>query len=272
MKDTVRARRREPIASEPKIPLAYGEQESHTTITDWLDRWLRGVGHTPRLTGFLVPTEKSPHDLERVIGGGFASTPPMPRGMAFLVYSPHIAPMAVPVATAEMNMWSLFGLLPKTPQTEKISMYAAAYLRRLPKLNAIDLPSHQAACDFITALRLAADYLGAIRDSRQDAFWIDALRRALALSLRTQGLTLGEGFELVDADFLNILEANMLNDLHWHLRLSPSEQATAQQTFLATFEAAPVQRIARALSIVDALQARTGVGLRALLQQVAPPV
>jgi hypothetical protein len=270
MKNAARAKRREPIASEPRVPLAFGEAESQTTITDWLDRWLQRAGHTPRSSGFLVPTDTLPHDLSRAANRGLASPPPMPRGMAFLVYSPDVAPAPVPVATAELHMWSLFSLLPKNQHTWKIALHAAAYLRRLPKLNACELPPHQAACDFITALRLAADYVGAVTDPGQDAFWIDALRRALALSLTGQGLALGEGFEMVDADFLNILEANMLNDLQWHLGLGAADESAAQEAFFAQVDTAPVLHEAKALTTLDDAQAQAGVGLRALLQQVTP--
>ncbi len=271
MKNPARAKQHAPTAAEPKVPQPLGEAESKTTITDWLDRWLQRGGHLPRPAGFLVPTQALPHDLERVVRHGLASAPPMPRGMAFLVYSPHTAPAAVSVAAAEMHMWSFFGLLPKTPHTWKIALHAASYLRHLPTLNACEVPPHQAACDFITALRLAADYLSVAHAPGQDAFWIDALRRALALSLLHQGLALGEGFELVDADFLDILEANMRNDLQWHLGLPADGHATAQEAFLAAVETTPVLHAAKALSTLDDAQALCGVGLRALLQQVSPP-
>ena len=168
-------------------------------------------------------------------------------------------------------MWAFFALLPKTPHTQKIALHAAAYLRRLPQLNAFDLPPHQAACDFVTALRLAADYVGAAVDPGQDTFWIDALRRALALSLKAQGLLLGEGFELVDADFLNVLEANMLNDLQWHLGLGTNDPVAPEKAFCAQVETTQVLHAAQSLTALDDAQAQAGVGLRALLQEVRPP-
>lgn len=272
MKNTARAKRREPTPSEPRIPQALGEAESRTTITDWLDRWLQRAGHTPRPAGFLIPTDRGPRALSRAASRDLASPPPMPRGMAFLVYSPDRAPTSVPVASAEQHMWSFFALLPKNPHTWRIALHAAAYLRRLPKLNACELPPHQAACDFITALRLAADYVGAAADPGQDNFWIDALRRALALSLKDQGLALGEGFEMVDADFLNILEANMLNDLQWHLGLGAADPSAAEAAFSAQVETTPVLHAARSLTLLDDAQARDGIGLRVLLQEVKPSV